>query len=160
MYKSDFFPVGLACMSKLSLHRKSFLGVKYLWDCHKVWIIYCTLMARSTNWKSKIKRCCCSYLHLQHESVSLYSCDTVGPVQFCGSTISELLCVKIRLPNASPPAVINLIQYDPLTCFRVAIDLWSPAPSFLSQRWIGRPINCAPINHSSPMFVCRSLWYD
>lgn len=62
-----------------ALHRKSFLGVKYLWDCHKVWIIYCTLMARSTNWKSKIKRCCCPYLHLQHESVSLYSCDTVGP---------------------------------------------------------------------------------
>lgn len=26
--------------------------------------------------------------------------------------------------------------------------------------WIGSPINCVAINHSSPMFVCRSLWYD
>ncbi len=54
-------------------------------------------------------------------------------VQSCGSTITELLCVKIRLPNTSPAAVINLIQYDSLTCFRAAIDLWSPPPSLLTQ---------------------------
>lgn len=88
-----------------------------------------------------------------------YCWPTRDWVQSWGSTITELLCVKIRLPNTSSPAVINLIQYDSLTCFRAAIDLCSPPPSLLTQRWIGSPINCIPINHSSPMFVCRSLWY-
>lgn len=102
-------------------------------------------------------------VHLQQKHNSLRTAAMLWVhkdwVQSCGSTITELLCVKIRLPNTSPPAVINLIHYDSLTCFRAAIDLWSPLPP-LSQCWIGSPINCIPINHSSPMFVCRSLWYD
>lgn len=116
------------------------------------------------NWKPKIKQHCWPNLHLQHKHNSLWTAVILLThedwVQSCGSTITELLCVKIRLPNTSPPAVINLIQYDSLTCFPAAIDLWSPLPSPLTQCWIGSPINCIPINHSSPMFVCRSLWYD
>lgn len=79
-------------------------------------------------------------------------------IQFIFVAISEFLCVKIRLPNTSPPAVSNLPQYDSLTRFRAAIDLWS-TPSRLTRCRTGSPINCAPINHGSPMFVCSTLWY-
>lgn len=114
--------------------------------------------------KIKDKSALLPYLHLQQVhnllSTAVILLAHEDWVQSCGSTITELLCVKIRLPNTSPPAVINLIQYDSLTCFRAAIDLWFLPPSLLAQCWIGSPINCVPINHSSPMFVCRSLWHD
>lgn len=136
--------------------------------------IFVRFPVRMNNWmhfhgtahelKIKDKTTPLPYLHLQQVhnllSTAVILLAHEDWVQSCGSTITELLCVKIRLPNTSPPAVINLIQYDFLTCFQAAIDLWSPPPSLLAQRWIGSPINCVPINHSSPMFVCRSLWHD
>lgn len=89
------------------------------------------------HWKSRIKLHCCSYLHLQHEHSSLSTAVILLAhedwVQSCGCAITELLCVKTRLPNTSPPAVINLIQYDSLTCFRAGIDLWSPLHPPLSH---------------------------
>lgn len=88
------------------------------------------------NWKSKIKLHCCPCVHQQQKQISLSTAVIMLAhedwVHSCGSTITELLCVKIRLPNSSPTAVINLIQNDSLTCFRAAIDLWSPPPSSLT----------------------------
>lgn len=76
-------------------------------------------------------------LHLQRANNSLYTAVMLLPredwVHSCGTTITEFLCVKIRLPNTSPAAVSNLLHYDSLTCFRAAIDLWSTPTSLLAH---------------------------
>lgn len=137
---------------------KRFLSLKYLWDDR----IHISMHFGSRVHELKSKDTSLLYTCRKREihSTAVIQLPHVDGVHSCVSTISEFLCVKIRLPNTSAPAVSNRPQYDSLTCFRAAIDLWSAPGSLLTQCWIESPINCAPINHSSPMFVCSRLWYS
>lgn len=91
------------------------------------------------------------------------SCDSAGPhglssvswqryhpVTLCKNWIRKYITTSchpsdsVRFSNILPSCHWSLVPGTPHSC--TVLD-WSP-------------INFAPINHSSPMFVCRSLWYD
>lgn len=142
IYRPEFFCVSFKESDIWCTER--FLSLEYLWDDHIHISVH--FGSRVHELKSKDTSLLDTCRKREIHSSAMIQLPHVDGVHSCGSTISEFLCVKIRLPNTSAAAVSNLPQYDSLSCFRATIDPWSLPASLLTQCWIESSINFAPMN--------------